>query len=293
MSYLDKIRQCNRYDLSHFKPLQIDQQRIGWVKHSFAEALKPWPAVFKVTENQVALAIASDDNASDFEAGSQALGEINRHLVDAGMIKHTHGEQYPVKTLFEQPARLLIDRAAAPYYGIRAWGQHLNGYVKKNHRIYIWVATRSKTKGTFPGKLDNLVAGGLPYGITLNNNIAKECREEASVPDELIHRLYPVGAISYCVEIDDGLKPDIMFCYDLELPESFIPVCQDGEVERFDLLPIEEVAQIVRDTDRFKQNCNLVIIDFLIRHGHIRPEQEGYLELVRGLRQPFDFFDAI
>ena len=59
---------------------------------------------------------------------------------------------------------------------------------------------------------------------------------------------------------------------------------QDGEVESFQRLPIEEVANIIANTDKFKDNCNLVIIDFLIRHGFIKPEQEDYLELLAGLK---------
>lgn len=60
---------------------------------------------------------------------------------------------------------------------------------------------------------------------------------------------------------------------------------QDSEVESFQLLDIREVAEIVSTTDDFKDNCNLVIIDFLIRHGVLRPESPGYLDLVSGLRQ--------
>jgi hypothetical protein len=55
-------------------------------------------------------------------------------------------------------------------------------------------------------------------------------------------------------------------------------------VESFQLMPIEEVAALVSDTTEFKDNCNLVIIDFLIRHGIIKPDQPGYLSLVTGLR---------
>ncbi len=269
MSYQDRINECNGFDPSHFKSLHIGKQCIGHVKHQFAEELAQWPSVFKVTDSHVVMNTGSEDGAVDFEASSHLLAEINRELVSCGVINQTHGEQYPVKNEFEQPAWLVIDRSAVPYYGIKAWGQHLNGYVKKNDRLYLWIATRSKNKGTFPGKLDNMVAGGLPYGITLEDNIAKECREEASVPDSLIHLIRPTGSIRYCVEIEKGLKPDCLFCYDLELPESFTPVCQDGEVESFALLPVEEVAEIVRDTNRFKSNCNLVIIDFLVRHGYI------------------------
>ena len=40
----------------------------------------------------------------------------------------------------------------------------------------------------------------------------------------------------------------------------------------------------VRDTDDFKFNCALVVIDFLIRHGLLTPDDEpDYLRLVSGL----------
>jgi len=60
---------------------------------------------------------------------------------------------------------------------------------------------------------------------------------------------------------------------------------QDGEVESFELLDIDKVAKIISETDDFKDNCNLVIIDFLIRHGVLKPESRGYLDLLSGLRQ--------
>ena len=37
-------------------------------------------------------------------------------------------------------------------------------------------------KPTFPGELDNTVAGGQPAGIGLHDNLIKECAEEASIP---------------------------------------------------------------------------------------------------------------
>ena len=30
--------------------------------------------------------------------------------------------------------------------------------------------------------------------------------------------------------LPEGLKPDVLFCYDLELPGDFVPRPQDGEV---------------------------------------------------------------
>ncbi|MEL0110861.1 MAG: hypothetical protein VW835_03930 [Rickettsiales bacterium] len=72
----------------------------------------------------------------------------------------------------------------------------------------------------------------------------------------------------------------------MELPASFEPVAADGEVGEFMLWPIEKVAKTVRETAEFKFNCNLVIIDFLIRQGVLNPDTEpDYGEICAGLRQ--------
>ena len=41
--------------------------------------------------------------------------------------------------------------------------------------------------------------------------------------------------------------------------------------------------EIVEITDDFKFNCNLVIIDFCIRHGVLPPEHPDYEAILRGL----------
>lgn len=79
-------------------------------------------------------------------------------------------------------------------------------------------------------------------------------------------------------------KRDVLFCYDLKLPEGFVPINQDGEVESFKLIPATLIANVIRTTQFFKPNCSLVIIDFLFRHGYITPEDSGYLKLLQSLR---------
>jgi 8-oxo-dGTP pyrophosphatase MutT (NUDIX family) len=149
----------------------------------------------------------------------------------------------------------------------------------------MWIGRRARDKPTYPGLLDNMVAGGLPHGMTALACLIKECAEEAGIPEDWARRAVPVGAITYCAETDEGLRPDVQFCYDLELPAGFTPVCGDGEIEAFALLPIAEVAAIVRDSERFKFNCNLVVIDFLVRHGMIGPDAPDYVAIVQGLHQ--------
>jgi len=55
-------------------------------------------------------------------------------------------------------------------------------------------------------------------------------------------------------------------------------------VDEFSLRPIKEVVEIIQTTKKYKPNCALVVIDFFIRHGIISPDQNGYLELVKLVR---------
>ena len=114
----------------------------------------------------------------------------------------------------------------------------------------------------------------------------KECGEEAGIPEKMAMSAIATGAVSYeCINTDGGLKRDVMFVYDLCLPEEFVPEPQDGEVEEFFLWPVEKVMEVVAEGGTYKPNCSLVILDFLLRNGHITPEQDGYLELLASLRQ--------
>jgi hypothetical protein len=70
------------------------------------------------------------------------------------------------------------------------------------------------------------------------------------------------------------------------MPDSIAPQADGDEVGSFHLLPIDDIAQMVRDEDVFKPNCNLVIIDFLLRHGLLTAENEPDFEaIVKALRR--------
>lgn len=280
MAFLDRIRECNAHDLAAFRPFVVAGQRVGWVRHAFADTLAGFDDTFDVVREAVRLS----DRFGDFAARSAALDRVVRALEADGTVKGRRDEYYPVSTGFAAPPLARIERAAIPSFGIRAYGVHMNGTVRKADGLHMWIGRRAKDKHTYPGMLDNTVAGGQPMGIGLLDNLVKECKEEAAIPEPLARRAVPVGAITYCMEAEDGLKPDVQFCYDLELPADFTPRNTDGEIDEFMLWPIEKVAAIVRDTREFKFNCNLVIIDFLVRHGLIAPDHPDYLEIVTGLR---------
>ena len=77
------------------------------------------------------------------------------------------------------------------------------------------------------------------------------------------------------MERPEGLRRDRLQCYDLHLPECFTPRPVDGEVASFELWPMAKVVQTVHDTDQFKFNVNLVLIDLFVRLGLIQPATTG------------------
>lgn len=278
MGYIDHIRACNNHDLSRFVSFQGPAgQSIGWVRRDNLALLSEFHDVFDFTQDVLRLKKVDDITAH--------MAQMTQALQDKKQINGWRGELYAVSPRFGEEPLFLIERAATPLFGLRAYGVHINGFVRDKGQIKMWIAKRAADRMVCPDMWDNMVAGGQPAGLSLMGNIIKECGEEAGIPEDLARQAQSVGTVSYMMETDGGLKPDVMFCYDLEVPKEFVPNNTDGEVASFHRMDVEEVADIVKNTFDFKFNCNLVIIDFLIRHGVLNPDEVvEYEELVRGLR---------
>lgn len=81
------------------------------------------------------------------------------------------------------------------------------------------------------------------HGISCADNVVKECKEEASIPAALSEKAKPVGAITFYAMYPNGLKRDVLFCYDLPLPQDFTP---EPEVQELSSLPAS--AFVLRQT---------------------------------------------
>ncbi|XP_019191609.1 PREDICTED: nudix hydrolase 20, chloroplastic-like isoform X2 [Ipomoea nil] len=288
--FFDKVKLCNRNSekKNEFMPFVMENQIVGYVHNGFADHLRAFRNVFVFPKDNsygthFGCHVTLHPVLKTPEDRTAAFAEVVKSLGEE-LIPGIRNELYPVVSSFGSSIFFSMERAAAPYFGIKAYGVHMNGYVESNGQKFLWIGRRSEKKSTYPGMLDHLVAGGLPHGISCGENLVKECKEEARIPESFSTQAIPVGAVSYMDINRYRFKRDVLFCYDLKLPESFIPSNEDGEVESFRLVPISEVANIIRRTSFFKANCNVVIIDFLIRHGYIKPEDFGYLELLQSLR---------
>ena len=281
MSFLDHIALCNTHDLSNYVSLVVDGDAVGHIRKDNLAHLDRFPDVFVRSGQSVSLA----PNIESYEDRTAAVDMVVRALFEDGVLTGWRGEPYPVGGQWGGPHAFEVERAAAPFFGARAYGVHINGYVRKENGLHMWIARRADDRPVCPGQLDNMIAGGQPVTLSLKENVIKEAGEEAGVPPDLAATALPTGAITYCAESDIGLKPDIMFCWDLELPADFMPLNADGEIAEFRLLPAAEVMEIVDTTFDFKFNCNLVIVDFCIRHGILLPEHPDYETILKGLRR--------
>ncbi|KAG2452320.1 hypothetical protein HYH02_003344 [Chlamydomonas schloesseri] len=286
--FIARAKECNTglEELPTLTPFVVEGKEVGKLKPKFVEHVKRFPEVFVVEGQGASGRVSLAPSLDSCDKRSAAVAGVLAQLRAEGVITGWRDELYPVVPSYYDEPLLLVERAAATHLGIKAYGIHVNGFVRDpaTGAVRLWVARRSLTKPNWPGKLDHIVAGGQPHGLSPRENVEKECGEEAGIPPALAATARPVGAVSYLTISATGYKPDVLFCYDIELPPDFTPTPQDGEVQEFKLLPLEEVANIVATTTEFKTNCCLVIIDFLIRHGYITPEQPGYLQLVSLLR---------
>jgi uncharacterized protein DUF4743 len=280
LSYLDRIAECSAFDPATYVPFVVADHPVGLIAKSFVPELTAYPTVFSVRAEGVWL----HSKLLDFDSRTEAMHGALLDLRECGHVPRWCDEAFSVGVSFSTPPLFKMERGAVGRFGVHAYGVHLNGFVRDGDEIHMWIARRSHDREMDPGKLDQIVAGGQPAGLTLRQNLIKECAEEAAIPQFMAEKAIGVGAVSYRFERPEGLRRDVEFVYDLELPDDFTPRNTDGEVEAFELWPLEKVAQTVRETTAFKFNCNLVIIDFLIRHGFIEPDHPEYSDLIHGLR---------
>lgn len=304
---LYRIRQCNNMPdeiRSSLIEFQVDGRMLGKVHAKVAEQLcsvvvpgsdtpvfvemaKPSSSMSVPTPSY--LTLSEQGAGTSVESRTRAVASVVQELQRQGVVTGWRDELFPVSESFYSPPVFLMERAAVSLLGVLEYGVHINGIIQQDEGELMWMARRSKSKSKYPGMLDHIVAGGQPAGLTLMENVIKECEEEAGIPPHISRpNVYPTGVISYETwePNKDKISRVVLFNYDLHLPKDFVPKPVDGEVEEFFVWTIDQIKESIgRDyPDPIKPNCYVVIIDYLLRLGHISPETKGYLDIVRELR---------
>lgn len=275
------VHKMNAFDQASFLPFFIHAEKVGYVHLERKKWFQDLPAIFNLKEQQIHL----NPDFRTYEERTKALAEAFEHWQARYEFDYWH-EDYAIVRNWGAESLCQVRRGGHRVLGTLSFGIHLNGYQYKGGELYVWVAKRNRNKSTYPGQWDTFVAGGFPVGYNAMGIVVKEGYEEAGIPKELALKAKPVGMVTYRRELEKSAERDTMFTFDLEIPEDFIPTPVDGEVEKFEYWPVERLLEVVRSSHDFKDNCNLIAIDFLIRHGVLGPEDKDYALLVDGLHQP-------
>lgn len=231
-------------------------------------------------------------------AAIQALIDLARARAIFPRLGAPTPEHFPI---LGASSPLSIERAAFSLFGIVGRGAHMTVYTRTStSSLYsFWIAKRHPAKSTYPGLLDQAVAGGVAAGETPLSCIAREATEEAGLDAAIVRaRAVAAGTVSWMNVADAraggaevGLvNPGVLYVYDLEVgADEFAPVAEEGDIEGFRLMGVDEVVAALRG-GLFKPSCAMVMLDFLVRHGLVTAEdEEDYAEIVARLHRKLPF----
>lgn len=248
----------------------------GLLPSSAARAMK-WPDFWNIDDEKRTLTLKKGsglDERNKFFAQTVKAAEKEGKV---HALKKLRGEMFPIYG----PAGdlvLSIDRAASNLFGTVAYGVQMLASTRTEEGLKYWIPRRAKTKRSYPSMLDNCVGGGIATGEGPLESLVREASEEASLPENFVREnARPYGVLSYHMATDgngeDGHQPQVQYVYHIELTPEIVPTPRDGEVEKFELMTLEEVKSALGG-GQFKTNCAVTWISYLIVTGAINAENE-------------------
>lgn len=153
----NRIYENNKLDVNnlskHYIQFVIDKTVYGYLTPDFANKLREYSNVFYYFENSEFISFSRKVEDLTVEERTKIVSEITKDLKNKNIIKGWRGELLPVTQFFSDEPQFLLERAAVPYFGMKNYGVHVNGFVRNEKTKDIealWVATRSPGKSTWP-----------------------------------------------------------------------------------------------------------------------------------------------
>jgi 8-oxo-dGTP pyrophosphatase MutT (NUDIX family) len=262
---------ASAHDAAARVPFKVNGAPVGSVARLHLQPLRAWPALLQIDADGVAM----QGDALALQAG---LSTINHALREQGLIVAWRDEVFALIDPASQARLACMERAAHRFWGTLTLGAHATGYVadRAGRPTHLWIAQRSATKATDPGKFDNLVGGGVPDGQTPLQALWREGWEEAGLDAALVRGATRGRALRLVRDIPEGLQHEWLFSHDLQMPPGLRPHNQDGEVAGFACLPCGEALQLAAG-DTMTVDAALVTLDFAQRHRLLPPAQSRHL----------------
>ena len=243
---------------------------LGSVAIAHLDALRDWPDAFEFLTladgHPRALALRLPAGERD-----ATLARIHARLHADGLVVGWRDEPYPLRDR-AGGEHGVIERAASRFWGMLTLGAHCNGYIANasGHPTHLWIARRSYAKPTDPGRLDNLIGGGVPAGQSPREAVVREGWEEAGLLPGQMAGLVTGGLVDLECDIPEGRQHERLHVFDLELPAGVVPRNVDGEVAEHRLMTVAE-ALARAAAGELTTDAALATLDFAVRRGLIEP----------------------
>lgn len=235
------------------RPLTVAGRVAGWITSRATDCVADMPGV-KVMDEAVHVAAVPRQRLSL----DTLMAQIAHVLNDNGCLRGWRGELLDV---YGEGRRLcVLERAAMRPLGLLTKAVHLNAWSSDGR---LWLARRSLTKATDPGKWDTLVGGLAVSAEPLDTSLVRESFEEAGLNPADMHDRSPLRTILRMHRrLPEGYQVEDVLVSDCVLPEGVIPQNQDGEVSEIRLATLAEVWALV-EADEFTQEAEACILDSL------------------------------
>ena len=261
---------------------------LGSVAVDHLDALREWPEAFERIDGPdgapraLALRVAAP-------VRDARLAQVHERLRARGLIVAWRDEPYPLRDR-SGGEHGTIERAASRFWGTLTLGAHCNGWVAdaSGRPSHLWIARRSYSKPTDPGRLDNMVGCGVALGQAPRDAVIREGWEEAGLEPAQMAGLVTGGLVDLECDIPEGRQHERLHVFDLELPAGLAPRNIDGEVAEHRLMTIAE-ALARAAAGELTTDATLATLDFAVRRGLVEPSSSmAESTLTRSQRQAFE-----
>lgn len=232
----------------HWLAWSCDGHDVGWVSPERAEQMVVHLPGSVLREHR----LIWKSNAENAMQRSHILQTFLQTQADRGRLEGWRDEYFNywlnpnTPPLGTDPTWLCVERAGFRHLGLMSHAIHINGFCANGH---LWCAKRADSKATDPGLWDNMTAGGLTAGEDAISTVRRELAEEAGWNWSSRQHLNWCGAVRTRRPEPQGWHDEVLLVYNLEIPDAFQPINQDGEVQAFACLDPDQVVSGIQAGD--------------------------------------------
>lgn len=242
-----------------FLRLSIAGRECGWVAADVPALLREFAPEYVMTPTSLHFLPHRVEGPGASEHGSpvvdRLLARVAATLSAAGRLNGWRDELLDVTDVHDRVVGV-IERAAIRPLGIATHAVHLNAWTPDGE---LWIARRSLTKNTDPGRWDTLVGGLISAGETPEIALGRESWEEAGLQPDHLADGTRTGMFRVERILPEGYQVEIVSVVDCVLGADVQPVNQDGEVAAIRRAAPTEVLRML-DADLFTLEAALSLL---------------------------------